>query len=306
VIQLHRIRSGIITCAVVFAMVLVGHTRATAQTPPPDYLQPLLRALMDAEGEDFYTAFGRASARNASGQYNTRDQGYILIALSQRARQSAEYRPEILTLLGQIGRPESVPVLMEYAAEGTGLDRISALQALGWMGDEESLGVVESVDTDGSDSTLTAMVDYASKVIRLKRRIRQMGVTSTEASALIRKVLLEESNWLVRSDIARYISHMPGEEVWDIIFDARTRWNGPPQFEYRLSIVLTQRYRYDPKGFMPALRSRDTDDHLFGLRAIVDDAATEHMADLMEMAETHAEKVVRQAASSALSNLIHR
>ncbi len=305
--RLRSLPVAIISCVIVCAA--TGSIHAQQHDEPPDYLRPLLIMLMQSEHDEFYVAYTRVGERLQRDLYSAADKVFLTRALVYRADRSPGLKPEIITLLGQIESSEALPALFRYVREDDMATRLHAVQALGWIGDPHATQALEKVPS--SDNTqLEWMLDYAMKAIAVKQDIRQS--TSAPRSRpdarfeIISRTLLEEPNWLVRADIARFLCSWPDERVWALLFDAHTRWDAPQPYTEHLRTVMTDRYRYNPKGFMRVLRERGTSDRVFGLRAIEYDAAPSHLSDLMELAETDPEEEVRVHAVQALGNLLRR
>ncbi len=280
------------------------------QSLPPDYLQPLLNDLMHGNAEVFDTAFDRVRERSERQLYSARDLHFIVIALTQRAHSSAELRPQIITLLGQIGSSESVPVLMEWVRTGSHDERLSALQALGWIGDSEAVATIRRLSVSNDDTQTTLMRDYALKSIAIKERIRALsGMRNPRPDAwyeIVSETLLEESNWLVRADIARMLENWNDHRVWALIFDAQAKWIGPEQYSAQIQNVLSKRYQYDSTGFLNILMTRNAADKVFGLEAISESASPDDLPGLMELAETDPDVLVRERAARVLGKLLSR
>ena len=145
--QSHSSRGGIslnhrcVTAVAALCVMLTITTHSLAQTiDPPDYLKLLLNDLMRGDENAFTVAFERVSERSERQLYSERDTYYIVLALHQRARASEELRPQIITLLGQIGAKESVYELTEWARTGTRDVRLSALKrSAGWGSRNDAL-----------------------------------------------------------------------------------------------------------------------------------------------------------------------
>jgi HEAT repeat protein len=277
---------------------------------PPDYLQPLLTDLMHGDDEVFDTAFDRVRERSERQLYSPRDLHFVVVALTQRAHSSADLRPQIITLLGQIGSSESVPVLMEWVRTGSHDERLSALQALGWIGDAEAVTTIRRLNIPSDDAQTTFMRVYALKSIAVKERIRTLSrMRNPRPDAwceIVSETLREEPNWLVRADIARMLENWQDRRVWALLFDAHDIWTGPEQYSAQIQNVLSKRYRYDSTGFLDALMSRNSADKVFGLVAISESASPDDLPGLMELAETDPDVLVREHAARVLGRLLNR
>lgn len=277
---------------------------------PPDYLQPLLTDLMYGDTEVFETAYNRVRERSERQLYSERDLHFVVVALTQRAYASDDFRPQIITLLGQIGSSESVPVIMEWARTGSHDERLSALQALGWIGDSEAITTIRRLTIPNDDVQLIFMWDYALKSIAVKERIRALSRTRNPRPdswyEIVSETLLEEPNWLVRADITRMLEDWPDPRVWALLFDAHDQWPGPEQYTAQLQQVLSKRYRYDPTGFLRVLVTRDSASKVFGLDAISESASPDDLPGLMELAETDPDVLVREHAARVLGKLLNR
>jgi len=272
-------------------------------------LRPLLDEIAAAHGPAFSELLMRVQDHAGAGVYAPDDLRAIARALVERARRNPESRPDIVTTLGQLGQAESVPFLMGCARSSDATTRLHAWQALGWIGDEQALGLVDSARAalarGPADSQAVAMTDYAAKAIRIKRSLR--SASAAERFRIVRATLLEEPNWLVRGDIAQALGEIAGDEVWPVVFDAYARWPGQPAFAQRLVGVTAWRYRQDPAGFVLALKGRrDPGERLFGLRAINGIVAPSDMDALMDLAANDPDEGVREAAAQVASELIAR
>jgi len=288
-----------------FTVVALGAAVASAQ---PGYLLPLLTQIEGEQGAKLTQTLDRVQERALAGVYSQDDLAHIVRALTRRAEGSPETRAKIITVLGQIGRPESVPAIMQYAREPDQMVRLSAHQALGWIGDERALPLLESIASERSavdpDSYENFMLRYAIGAIRIKKALREGP--EGDRFPLVRTTLLTEPNWLVRADIARSLERWPGAEVWDVVFDSYERWPEPEQYAGRLGTILGLRYQYDPAGFIAALRQRSVPVRVFGLGATLDVADASDLTALMEMSEADPDAQVRELAASAVSRLMAR
>lgn len=274
----------------------------------PDYLRPIMRQIEQDRDAELTDALQRVHERTLAGVYSQEDLSLIVQALARRAAGSPEARPEIITLLGQIGRAESVPVVMGYARSNDEMVRLSAHQALGWIGDERALPLLRSIAADVAakdpDSYENFMLAYAIGAIGLKKSLREGPVA--EQFPLIRATLIDEQNWLIRADIARNLERWPGAEVWKTIFDSYEQWQEPEPYAGRLSTIVGLRYQYSPAGFFVELRKRSAPVRVFGLTAILDIGDPSDMTVLMEMSEADPDPRVRELAASALGRMMRR
>jgi len=283
----------------------IGVLSASAQ---PDYLVSLISDIEHQQDVRFIDALLRVRERTAAGVYSQSDLAFIAHALVNRAERSPELRPDIITLLGQIGLPETVPVIMNYARSGDAVVRLHAYQALGWIGDERALPLLVSALSQATaaqaDTQNAFMLAYAVQAIKLKQRLRPLP--SDEQFSLVRSTLQDEPNWLVRADIAGYLVKWPGNEVWEAIFDSYTKWPDPPVYANRLAETLARRYQFNSAGFMMSLRRRPVEVRLFGLQTIQDIADANDLGALMEMAETDPDRAVREQVIMMLGRLMNR
>ena len=272
--------------------------------PPPNYLRPILQDILDGDEDRFYQAFERVSQRTERDVYDASDQYYLTRALLLRAQSSPDLAPAIITLLGQIGSADLVPHLMEYARNGSPDERVSAVQALGWIGDPSALPVIDAVPND--DESAALIVDYARKAIRIKQRLSGLAGERDQQFKVISETMLEEPVCLVRADIARELRSWAERRVWPLVFDSWERWPEPEVWVGRLSSVLVARYELDATGFMVELRTRSVDGQVFGLRAIEEHAVADDVGALMELAEVSPDARVRAHAARALASLMGR
>ncbi len=292
-----------VVCLVLATAVLMA-TDAGAQ---PEYLRPLLREIATGDGDRLLEAYVRLQERTASGLYDAADVQHIVAALIARAESSPEHRPDIITILGQLGMPAAVPFIIERAQAGDDKERLHAFQALGWLGDERALPVLQAALADASasgDRQIAEMVDYAAKAILIKRDL--MRADTADQYALLRTTMIEEPNWLVRADVARLVQERPGEEVWPLILDSVARWRDEHAYVQRISAVLARRYALDSTGFLRMLADRPVEDRLFGLQAVRRVVTASDMGTLMQMVDSDPDRDVRELAAEVLSELLSR
>jgi len=291
-------------CTSIICLVCLSQT-TSAQ---PDYLRAILDDIALKQDAELLNVFLRVQERTQAEIYSHNDLVHIANALIQRATGDPDLLPDIITVLGQIGVPASVPFVMDNARSSDATVRLHACQALGWVGDPAALPLLDSLATAmrsaPHDTAMSQMVDYARKAIRVKRVLN--GDSPATRFEAIRITLLQEDNWLVRSDILRYAAVWPDANIWPVLFDAYARYKQPPVFLQRLSSIMAERYTADPTGFMDVLQTRDRDGRAFGLAAIQDVAAPLDMGALSDLAEADSDLEVRERALKALGGLLSR
>jgi len=265
---------------------------------------------MYGDADVFETAYERVRERSERSLYSDRDLHFVVLALTQRARLSDELRASIITLLGQTGSPESVPFLIEWVRTDSYEIRLAALQALGWIGDPEAVTAIRRLDIAKADEHTVFMRDYALKAITVKERLRGLPRARNPRPdawyEIVSETLLEEPNWLVRADIARLLEDWNDRRVWNLVLDMHSIWSGSEPNDSHVRRVLVKRYRYDSRGFLSALRTRDSAAKVFGLDAIADFASPDDLPDFIEIAETDSDPFVREHAARVLGNLLNR
>jgi len=273
----------------------------------PSYLVPLLNEIERTNPASFYTVTFRLYERVGAGVYSPEDLRFLSSALLRRAEASPELLPVVLPLLGQMNVPETVPPIMTHARSSDQAVRTAAYQALGWMGDERALPLLTArnrQERPAASAEERFMIEYATRSIELKARLRRMS--SGDQFGLVRTTLLTEPNWLVRGDIARMLSKRAGADVWAVLFDSYERWATTPQYVQMIGEVLGQRYRFDPTGYIAAVRRRPPETRLYALERISDFPHISDMGAIMDISETDSDPIVRECATILLGKLLNR
>jgi hypothetical protein len=122
----------------------------------------------------------------------------------------------------------------------------------------------------------------------------------------VRTALLNETNWLVRGDIARLLGRRRAPDVWPVLFDSYERWPNNPRYEQMLGEVFSTRYRLDPTGYIAAARNRNAETRLFALERISESPHISDMSALMDISEGDSDSAVRERAMVLLGKLLNR
>jgi hypothetical protein len=280
---------------------------ASGASAQPDYLHPLLRQIATGDEDRLLDAFVRVQQRSQAGIYDAGDLRYIVIALIARAEHSPETKPDIITVLGQLGLFESVPFILECAQSDQRRERLHAIQALGWIGDDRALPVLQTSLAEaesGGDPEMVEMIDYAAKAVLIKRDLAQ--AEQGDRMAIFRATLMDEPNWLVRADVARLLQTHVDPDGWALIMDSAGKWSEELAYRQQISAVLARRYAHDPTGFMAFLVGRSADDRLFGLYSVRPVVSSDDMEALMDIVDTDPERSVQELAHQMISELLSR
>ena len=292
---LHRLRM-LIGLAAFFVLACTAYAQ-------PEYLLVLLRNISQSDSDAFLETTYSLQERLSAGLYEETDKRYIMAALVGRMDTHPADRGEIITLLGQLELAEAVPIITPYVHSTDEMMQLRAVQALGWIGDSGTASLLDSLRRDTpTTSPSYVMVDYAVNAVSFKTAFQT--ASQPERLTMLRQILIEGENALLRVDALRYLRNFPGADVWPVIFDAFVTHSEVPGWQQNIESLLTRRYTFSHEGFITFIRTRSVIERFTALRAIEEAAVTDDMQALMDMAQTDPDEAVSDVANRIVFRML--